>query len=395
MRYKGNDNKVQHPIKPAKHRFHRLVSLYVNLCRIFQHTGLSSFSQALLFLLFFLLFTTQAKPATNTNSQNIDSALVSQLYDSVQQQIDAALVLAKQKGVDSLIAKAYVNRAIFFLNKLEYKKAAANFKKAFPYFRKQSGKQHDWFETLVQLANCYYYLFVPDSVLFYSEMGLAPAQKENNKVYLSAFYSGMGTYYEMKERWAAALQYYYRALELAEALHRHSDMGSEMLNIGIIYESTNDTIDALKYYKNALKIGQKYHLNEIISPAINNLCNLNNDSSEAVLNDYIKTFELDKKLDDKYGMALSYNNFGIAYGKMGKLKKERKYFLKSYRISLKNDFKEVKLLVLFNLGEFYADSSKYYHADSAIYYYSLGLKLANKMGKREDAADYLEELQQI
>jgi len=73
---------------------------------------------------------------------------------------------------------------------------------------------------------------------------------------------------------------------------------------------------------------------------------------------YFESLEIQKSIDDKIGIAYSYNNIGYVYMLKGEKKKSLKYHLEGLRIQNQIDDKRGMSFNLFNISELYFESNE-------------------------------------
>ena len=74
---------------------------------------------------------------------------------------------------------------------------------------------------------------------------------------------------------------------------------------------------------------------------------------------YKKALDLKRKLDDKEGIALVYNDIGSLEGNMENIQGAMKYFKKSYEIYSELNNKRGLAMVLHNFGKIYQKQKRY------------------------------------
>ncbi len=352
-------------------------------------------------LLFFLFVVTKPLGAKNVNT---DSLAVENLLnrietnppaDSIEKILNRAFVLAKNSGNDYLTAQVYKVKGDFYLDMQLYKKSLENYYKALPFYKNHKGKRNVYLEILMNVGLNYYYLNNADSLFSLTKKLFNDVIKgvKNKDYYLQAIYDNMGSYYELKEDWASALQYYILSYKKAKKTKNRRLEAAELLNIGIIYDYSGDNKKAESYYNKALEIGKKYDFKDIVSASIYNINN-NNDTTVRSLEVALNNLEEDKKSGSLYDLAMSYNNVGVIYNNLDSIPQALKYYHTSLGICEKYGFDQIKLLAYYNLGELYSDTSGFFNFDSAKYYLEKGIKLSEKLKRQDDKSDFLELLQE-
>src|SRR5687767_11587229 len=103
-------------------------------------------------------------------------------------------------------------------------------------------------KALVQLAT-YYIWTVPDSTIYYAQIGLPLAEKLGSKQQLKRLYARMGEALAGKGSYALALESQLKGLELAEEMGDSSEISWSFVGVGSVYFYSHDYHAALTYYK--------------------------------------------------------------------------------------------------------------------------------------------------
>jgi len=104
---------------------------------------------------------------------------------------------------------------------------------------------------------------------------------------------------------------------------------------------------------------------------------------------YQKSLELKKKLDDKEGIALLYNDMGSLYGNMEAITNANIYFQKSLQLYNDLNSEKGKSLVYYNMGKLFQNGKSY---RKAIGNFKKSLKLAKEIRYDEISNDIYEGL---
>jgi serine phosphatase RsbU (regulator of sigma subunit)/tetratricopeptide (TPR) repeat protein len=198
----------------------------------------------------------------------------------------------------------------------------------------------------------------------------------NNKGVLS-FYQG---------KLDASLDYYYKSLDINEAIQDEEGMAGCYNNIGSIYYNQNDLDESLKYFKKSISLKNK-NLNPIsYANALNNIGSIYNakgilDSAEIYFN---KSLYLNNVYKDQSGKASCYLNIGSIQSKRGNYGLANLFLLKSIRVNEKlQDYKMVAsayyLLSKLHLIQKNVELAKTYAERS--------FQLATKIGYPEEIKD--------
>ncbi|WP_167619658.1 tetratricopeptide repeat protein [Maribellus sediminis] len=214
-----------------------------------------------------------------------------------------------------------------------------------------------------------------DEATSYFLSALKTAQNKNYLTDEIIIYTRLGVVQDRIEQFDAALEYYFKALniynesvEVGRSLENNTNIQGIYNNIGNIYLSKNELENAEEYYLKGLALAVNKNNNINIGIICNNLGKLelqrNNFSTSL---EYLKkSLQARQDIDDKSGIAKSYYNLSHYYEVTGKLELALEYAHKSLQISGEVNeplSAQVATMLLYNnykkLGK--SDSALYYH----------------------------------
>ena len=193
------------------------------------------------------------------------------------------------------------------------------------------------------------------SIIALKDVAEKAAQKKNNPL-LSKAYTNIGNVFADKGENTNALEFYQKALKIAESSSDKKNTASLLKNIGILYVTWKKFPEALDFYKKAETIALAIKDSSLLADCYN---------SNGVV------FEQQQKYDEAlsaYNAALSYylknnpDNVAMEYTNMAivyKLKKDYAssvdYNLKAIDIATKSGNKWFASAVFNNIGNFYVE----------------------------------------
>ncbi len=165
----------------------------------------------------------------------------------------------------------------------------------------------------------------PDSGAVLAKMELDFAKKRGDKWWQGKALNVLGTTYNLKGEYAAALAGYQKALvAMTEATgagvaDQKRGIAAICSNMGLIYRSMGDGPKALEYFQQDLALQEERGDQEGVANAYNNIGNVYDDQSNnaRALEYYQKSLALQEMLNDEPGIATSYNNIGNVYLNQG------------------------------------------------------------------------------
>lgn len=229
---------------------------------------------------------------------------------------------------------------------------------------------------------------LPMKGIDYATEGLRIIDKDPklDSLYRFKFINGIGDSYRYISRNDKAIDYYFKALRLAEKSSNEKNRGIALNNIGLIYNNIKDYPLALDYIKRSFRIFGKYRDKSLIIQSYNNLASIywNDNQVDSALKYYNLAFEVSKEINDLVGLLHSYNNLGVVYLEKGEDYTALEYFYRSLEISKDLNDKSGKAQSLNNLGQVFISLEKYNTAASNI---EEALSIAQELNTKAIIAD--------
>jgi len=171
----------------------------------------------------------------------------------------------------------------------------------------------------------------------YLDQAMTITQRSGYKKGIATTYMYLGYLAEDKADYSLALKEHFKALELQEEMNDDKGIAGSYNNIGLIYSHQGNYPEALKSYFASLKIREKIGDKKGISGSYNNIGLIYYDQAieehdeklradklqEALKNDLL-SLKLRNEINDKAGLASSYNSIGSVYGALGNYKEALK-----------------------------------------------------------------------
>jgi len=162
-------------------------------------------------------------------------------------------------------------------------------------------------------------------------------------------------YYRDNYNLKNALDYYYKALEIATSLNDNSLIAEIYNNIGGILFNQNNIDEAYEYFKKALKLWKNENNIMGTARAFNNIGEIFRkrkmfDKAEEYYN---KSLSINKKHNNITFMAVNFQNLGILKSETGKHDEALNYFLKSIELYKNQSDENNVLKVMLLLGKEY------------------------------------------
>ncbi len=319
-------------------------------------------------------------------------------FDSALNILKKSSVIAKKRNDKLLLSKIYMLRGRLFYKKGNFENALVNYKWAYDILKNNYDDSELFLKDIHYMSSCYYYLNMPDSLLFYSKIGLQKSSESGNAVYQAKFYNNIGDYYDYTNYTAKALEYYLKSLETIKKTGNLFETAREKISIGIVYYQTDELDKAKRYYFEALEIGKKLNDPDIMSAVNSNLGAVYFKEQKFDSANYFmeKSLEMDILKNDMFNYTASLINLGAVEIDINNKDKAFERFKKAMKIAAQNNYSELQTLAYINLGSMFNDSTyKKHNIDSALKYYEKALSLSKKRQKQDDIYTTLNVLQNL
>lgn len=174
------------------------------------------------------------------------------------------------------------------------------------------------------------------------------AEDIGDKNLIGTWLGNIGIIYSDQVNYPKALDYYFKALKISEELGRKNHSSAWLGNIGNVYyhqagsQQTADKImsnslykKALEYYFKALKIAEEVGNKSSIASKLGNIANVYSDQGDfpKALDYYFKALKINEELGRKSGEAIILGSIGSLYTEQKKYKEAQKYISRALVIN--------------------------------------------------------------
>ena len=236
----------------------------------------------------------------------------------------------------------------------------------------------------------------PDTAIILGKQALSlitPAQSiefpdakeviENNGImaFRAVTLGNLGIYYYLKADYFNALEYYFKALKIDEALKNKKNIASHLCNIGLVYSFKGDYPISLDYYLKALKIGEEIGNKQILANTLNNIGIVYNNQYDypKALHYYFMSLKRSEEIGNKMGIEQVLGDIGIVYDEQKNYPKALEYDLKAFKIAEELGDKIGIARHTGNIGTIYNDQGDFI---KALKYNFKALKIAEELGEK-------------
>ncbi|MCC6282518.1 MAG: tetratricopeptide repeat protein, partial [Saprospiraceae bacterium] len=178
---------------------------------------------------------------------------------------------------------------------------------------------------------------------------------------IAAICSNMGLIYRSMGDGSKALEYFQKDLALQEERGDQEGVANAYNNIGNVYDDQSNNARALEYYQKGLALQQALNDEPGIATSCNNIGNvyLNQGAHDQALEFYNKALDLRRKLKDQRGIAIALANIGLVYQELDQPRLSLGYVWKSIDILERIGEKPELATSYYSLGFLYANQKEY------------------------------------
>ncbi|MCD4795200.1 MAG: tetratricopeptide repeat protein [Bacteroidales bacterium] len=178
-----------------------------------------------------------------------------------------------------------------------------------------------------------------------------------------------------------ALEYYFQALEIANADNNKKEQAATYTKIGQAYAYSVNLEKSIDYFRKSLALYLELNDSSGISHAYNNIGAIYSHFGEyqKSFQNYQKSIIIDEQLGNDMGVARTLNNIGVNYFYCGEYEKALENYNKSLTLKLKNSKNEASFSIAntyANIGEVYYILKEY---KKALDFYQKSIEIGQKI----------------
>jgi tetratricopeptide (TPR) repeat protein len=218
-----------------------------------------------------------------------------------------------------------------------------------------------------------------DSALKCANQELLLSQQLNIKKMIANSYNNIGIIYKHQDNYPIAIDYYFKALEIADELKDESREAIFLGNIGVIYGMQNNFSKANEYFFKALKMAEKSTDKNQVAVHLGNIGNvyIMQKKYSNALDYYFMALKTTSELKDKNKTSMHLANIGIVYLEQKNYSQALDYNFKALKMSEELKNKNAIATSLGNIGTIYLATKKFTEAKE---YLQKALAISDSMG---------------
>lgn len=309
-------------------------------------------------LLAILLFTTVG--VIKAQNARVDSLSV--LLNNHKQDDSVRVSLLNKVGYaivfsDSSKAREYADQASLLADKIGYLKGKA-----------------ESFWVMGTLSSFY----KSDKIaLDYFLKALEIAEEINSKPEILKYLISSGNKYAAIGNISGAMESYERAMKIAEELQSKQSIARCLGNICVTYTGQGNYEKAIEGYQKLLMICEEIKDKKIESATLNNLGNISQYQGNNIkaLEYFLKSLKIREELNDRQGLANSYINIGSVIALQTNYPKALEYFEKALKLAVELNEKRLISQCYEDIGDIYLQSNDF----KALEYLQKALAIAEEL----------------
>jgi signal transduction histidine kinase len=212
---------------------------------------------------------------------------------------------------------------------------------------------------------------------------LTLSQKLNFEKGSAESYRRIGIYYLNQSEYPKALDYFLKALRIAEQIENNQLIAKCLMNLGVVYYDYEEYNLALANFNKALAIAEKIKDKQSISGILTNKANVQTDMGDykSALENYQKAVKINAELQDKQGISIAWSNIGNIYFYQKNYKAAEDYYKKCLKLKEESNDKQGMVILLNNIGNLYINIADY---NKAIEYCKKSIEMAEEIDSKDD-----------
>lgn len=228
----------------------------------------------------------------------------------------------------------------------------------------------------------------------YFQKALAIAQKTGSKKGIGDVYNNIAMIQSIQGNYAEAIDSYYHALRMFDALNDQRAVATAYSNIALFYFNQNRIEEAQELHLKVLKIHENMDNKTGIAIALGNLSNtyMRQGKYEEAEKLLMRALDIRQQTDDQKGFAHTYNQLGDVWARKKDLVKAGEYYQKALQISEKLGDKRGILLALNNIASIEMENKNWQKSLDMV---NKTLEIALKMKAKDALQGCYEDLSKI
>ncbi len=231
-----------------------------------------------------------------------------------------------------------------------------------------------------------------DSALFYYTKSDDVCKELNDPERTGNLYFSFGQVYYFKGDTKLGLEYYMKAMSVFESLNNIEGLAKTIYSIGYMHYDFGRYDSAMFYFRKGIDISEnKPDCISITTSLYNGLGNVFYDwgKYDKAIEYYNKALILNKKIDNKPGIAYGINNMGNVYYDWQKYDSAFMNYESAHALFLEIGNVKGQAIALHNMGLFCDATARY---DEAFTYYEKALNIYREIGQPSGIAETLNEM---
>ncbi|HTB07307.1 MAG TPA: tetratricopeptide repeat protein [Bacteroidia bacterium] len=187
------------------------------------------------------------------------------------------------------------------------------------------------------------------------------AEAMGDKQLQASILDNLGNVFKLQSDYPKALDYYLKAMKIDEEIGNKNGNAAELGNIGILYEEEGDYAKALDYDLRAIKISEETGNKNAIAADLGNIGVVYQDQGNKLkaLDYYQKALKMAEEIGDKYTSSYNLGNIGVIYDNLGDYANALDYDTRSLKVNEEIGNKSGIATNLGSIGSLYTRTGKF------------------------------------
>lgn len=290
-----------------------------------------------------------------------------------------ALKLSEYFSDELHISICYEHLSTYFHEADHHDKALIYAQKALEQYR-LLGQIHRLSGIYLQMGVIYSRVGELDSAQYYNEAALKESQQLSDTLCQVISLRSMGNISYKQGHSEQALKVFFQAMALAKhSKECISEQSKIYNNLGVLFSDWEEFDKSLNYYNKALHIADSMGFIGEVGRLYNNMGTIYwyKEKNDSAYDFYNKSLAFREKDNDKNGMAYVLNNLGMFYGSLENYKESLVYFNRSFGIFEEISNRIGMTMSLYNIGSVYQELENF---DLASKYFNESLNISFSQG---------------
>ncbi|MDD3150001.1 MAG: tetratricopeptide repeat protein [Candidatus Gastranaerophilales bacterium] len=185
--------------------------------------------------------------------------------------------------------------------------------------------------------------------------------ENSDNLNLIEIYTGIGDIYAYRKDLEKSLHFYNKALDISSFNNSYEETANTTFKMALTYDDNSITDEAVEYYKKCIGYYGKIPPNNTLASAYSNLASIYRENSEYELSieKYLKSFEVDKNLNNFEGMYNTTANLAVINKIIGNYDRTLEFLRNGIQFAKNSQNSYYVASAYLEIGDFYKEFNIY------------------------------------